>query len=329
MSSPVVNSLFGRKYKLEIRTPGAGSTVDVLTVTDSSFEPEALRIEFDVYTPCIQEANWYATISVYNFDQNTASSLVASSSNLQQGMTAVLSAGFQSGNYDVIWEGPVFQVLFDRENVVDYKITFNCILNLDAVLSGNIINTSYGGFDQTEIILNMMKNLGLKQDYISPNISNNKLSRGKVLFGAPEKYLSQIAEDNNMVWFLSHRGLAVGKLNDGQPATDSEAFVYTPTTGLIGTPRQTQSGVNFTVLLDPRIKAKFPLTAVAIKETIIQQYKVQIGEQVLPLDQDGVYIVGAVRHRGDSRGNEWCTDVTGYTKVGSALAWQQNANVSR
>lgn len=324
-TASTVSNLFGRKYRLDIRAPGTDDTIEVLTVTDSAFEPEALRIVFDVYTPCIHEAYWYANIDIYNLDATTSAKLIASSSNLVQGMNCVLQAGYASGNYDTIWQGPIFQVLFDRENVVDYKITLNCILSLESVLSGNVINTSYAGFDQTEIILNMVKAMGLKQDFISPGINQKKLSRGKVLFGTADKYLTQIAEDNNMVWFLSQRGLSIGALNDGQ-STEAQAIVYTPATGLIGTPCQTQQGVDFTVLLDPRIKAKFPLAQVSIDNVLVQQYKRQIGEQILPLDQNGVYTVGSVRHQGDSRGTPWYTHITGYSHP---LAWLPEANVNR
>jgi hypothetical protein len=229
----------------------------------------------------------------------------------------------------VIWDGPVFQPLVVRENVTDLRTTLHCILSLESALSGNIVSGQFaGGANQTEIVLNMLNSLGLNKDFVSPNLSTKQLPRGKTLFGAPSKYFSQIAEDNNMIWFLSSRGITLGSLNDGLSAT-APGFVYTPNTGLLGTPQQTQLGVDFSVLLDPRIKIQIPLMTVGIDQTLIQQYKKSINEVILPLDQSGTYVVGGIRHRGDSRGNAWQTDIVGYQKVTDALAWSANANINR
>jgi hypothetical protein len=101
-------------------------------------------------------------------------------------------------------------------------------------------------------------------------------------------------------------------------------LTYTPSSGLIGTPTQTQFGVEFSVLLDPRIKAQLPLLTVEIQEAIISQFApnpVQTTGQVpYPLQSDGVYTVFEVRHRGDSRGNPWQTDVTAASIQGNVLA---------
>jgi hypothetical protein len=43
------------------------------------------------------------------------------------------------------------------------------------------------------------------------------------------------------------------------------------------------------------------------------------GELPTLLDQDGLYFVAAVVHTGDTRGNEWYTDITGFnTATGKA-----------
>ena len=319
---------FGRKYQLQIFLD-QGLQTEILTVTDSDFEPEALRIVFDVYTPCFA-TYWWADINIYNLNMTTTKSLISAASAIKQGMIVVLKAGYKNGNFDVIWQGPVFQALWSRENVVDFKLSLHCIFSLESALSGAVISpaNSAAGASQSEILNGMIASLGLHADSISPTISQKKLSRGKKMFGSPERYFNWLAEDNNMIWFLSHRGITFGSLTDRQTSTEP-AIKYTPTTGLLDTPQQTQNGVNFTVLLDPRLRAQIPLMTVAIDQAAIQQYKLSINELILPLDKDGVYVLGEVRHRGDSRGVPWYTEVTGYEKVGSAMAWAFNANINR
>lgn len=321
-------SLYGRKYSLQVTAPAGSGQQTVLTISDSSFEPEALRIVFNVNTPAMQGAYWYADIDIYNCDSTTTQAVIQASQDYKQGMTAILKAGYLNGNYDIIWQGPVFQPLWTRENVTDYKLTLHCILSLEAATSGNPITQQYqDGMNQTEIVLDMIKNLGLAPvgpsgSYISPNLSTKSLPRGKTVFGSASDVLTEIAEDNNCVWFLSQRGLPgdpaslnMGKLDDGSLQTEA-GFVYTPTTGLLGTPVQTQHGVNFSVLLDPRIKAQLPLQTVGIKEVVTQQLPRVPNQTVYTLSPTGTYVVGAVRHRGDSRGNTWQTEITGYRYIG-------------
>ena len=322
-------SLYGRKYQLLVSTQGGEQ---VINFSDSSFEPEALRITFNVYTPCIHSAYWFADIDIYNLDTSTNEELVIAASNIGQGAQVTLSAGYASGNYDIIWMGPVFQATLSRENVVDLKLSLHCIYSMESVLSGAVISTQYAaGMTQPELIVRMLNSLGLHQNYLSPNIKKTAVSRGGVLFGAPDKYFDQIARDNNMVWFINQRGFSMGALNDDLNSTPAPGFVYGPKSGLIGTPEQTQSGVDFSILLDPRVKAQLPLMTVGIDQSLIRQYKLQIGEVIRPLDNDGTYVVGAIRHRGDSRGNIWQTDITGYTNLGEVLGLlgqKQNANVT-
>jgi len=324
-------AVFGRKYELTLSDPSPdGASVEIFTISDSGDEPEALRIAFDIFTPCFS-AYWWATIDIYNLDVTFVDRLLADASQIRQGLTVTLKAGYANGNFDIVWQGPIFQPLWSRENVVDFKLSLNCIFSLASVLSGSedaAPNAALGA-NQTEIVRQIIRNLGLHEDFVATDLNPKKLSRGKKMFGSPDKYLNWIAEDNQMVWFLSHRGLSMGRLDDPAVSNDP-AVIYTPTTGLVGTPEQTQNGVNFRVLLDPRLQARIPLMVAAIRQSAIREAKKQLGELILPLDQDGQYVVGAVRHVGDSRGGPWYTDVTGYTRIEDAMAWGAlNANLYR
>ena len=170
----------------------------------------------------------------------------------------------------------------------------------------------------------MMQDIGLQVNPFGTKtqaaLTKTKLPRGVSVFGDAGEYMTDIAEDQNMVWFLQQRGLAgssgvsIGALDDGINASPQPGYTYTPTTGLLDTPTQTQAGVDFSILLDPRVKAQFPLQTVQIQQVIIQQLQRSPNSaQVIPLSTTGTYVVGAVRHRGDSRGNLWQTDITGYT----------------
>jgi hypothetical protein len=309
--------LYGRKYLLQVYNPNANGGA-IVNISDSSFEPEALRIAFNVYTP-LWHRYWFADIDIYNISPEVVPTIINAASNITPGMTVILSAGYVNGNYDVIWQGPVFQPLFVRLNVTDYKLTLHCILSLLQATDGQVMSAVYGGgsYNQSQIVTAMIKSLGLTIGPIN-GVSTKVLPRDKVVFGSAADHLDNIAKDNpGVVWFLDQHGLAgsaakvwFSSLSNGISSTPG--YIYSPTTGLLGTPIQTQDGVEFTVLLDPRIKAQLPPQTVGIDQAIIQQYSLQPGQFAWPIESTGNFIVGAVRHRGDSRGDAWETDITGY-----------------
>lgn len=84
---------------------------------------------------------------------------------------------------------------------------------------------------------------------------------------------------------------------------------------LIGTPQQTEFGVDFRVLLDSRLTAKLPPLQAQLKNVVIEQIPVQIGTKLTTLTADGVYFVAGVRHLGDTRGNQWESRVIGTSSL--------------
>ena len=236
----------------------------------------------------------------YNLDGNMEQRLI------QEGSQVELYAGYQNGNYGRIFSGMVFQPLRDRENVTDYKLTLHCVDDNFVLSSDNFVKfTANAGQDQRTIIDMISKNADkpIPIGSISKAIGNKKLPRGKVVFGDPKKYFRQIAADNDGQFFMS----------DGQVVFDSaaydlpegEAIVVTPETGLIGTPQQIDFGCSYESLLDPRLKIN-PLMLVKLDMTMIRQQKAIIGDRPPTiLDQDRIFTVRAVRHTGDTRGDDW------------------------
>ena len=91
-----------------------------------------------------------------------------------------------------------------------------------------------------------------------------------------------------------------------------------PETGLIGSPQVTSNGVQFKVLLNPLIKIVNPSMLIYLEPTSvsIKQQLAQIGQYFTILDNAGYYQVGSLHHIGDTRGNDWYTEVTGINSNG-------------
>jgi len=304
---PIAN--FGRKYKVTVQL----RTGQTLTVVNSDWEPEALRCEFDVFAPGYQNAFWEAEVSLWNLDQEVNGAL------LSRGDLVTVEAGYYNGQYGQIFQGKVFQPMWSRENNTDFVTTLRCLVGPDEI-TRNFVSFSYGPYtSQVDIVKKMADACFTKLP--APDIGNiqdNKDPRARGVFGSPREVLNQVARDNNAQWFVDGNGkVTIGRIDD---SVVEEAIVYTPDSGIIDTPQQVQDGVIFSVQMDPRLKVQRPTLQVKLDKTVIRQAKQRVGVPQTILDHDGTYLVGAVRHFGDTRGAPWFTEVIGYTSVAGKLA---------
>lgn len=335
MSTSVSSTpIWGRAYELTVKyASGSDGETTTIALSSNSWEPEALRITFEVLQATIPSPWWFADISVYNLttpEQQNA---------LVNAVWITLKAGYQTGPnlYSIIWDGPVFQTLLDRENVVDARITFHCVAN-PAVMD-NIVNFALDGplITQAQLVAQMASNSGLP----AMNVANGTMSqaaytamqavrypRGRGVFGKVGKYITQLADSQFM---SSWRDGSKAYISDLSANNVAPALTYTPPNApdanpqnqaqpgtsvsqtLIGTPRQNPYGVTFEVLLDPRVSVKLPPMVIQLQRTLISQLIVTPGQNLVsPWASNMTFVVAQVRHRGDSRGNDWQTEITGY-----------------
>jgi hypothetical protein len=315
MSTPAASlvPLFGRKYLLQV-TKLDGTFI---TVASDEWEPEALGIEFECNFAGYR-ALYDATISVYN--ANADFTQVA----LSQGLAVQLSAGYQFGsNYGVIFNGVVIQATFEKQDVTDAKLTLQCVTGMKQVITA-LLNYATGPFQtQAQIIQQMAAKATTPPTVnISSPLKPGQLPRQKVFFGAPNFYFEQIARDNNMMWVLdTDNTLHIG---DIQTASSTPDLIYSAaipvgdtltvqdpaiTYSIVGTPQQTSDGVTLRVLLDARLRIKYPCMHIKIDATVIRQLPVAIGVFPPLLSQDGSYALIGIRHVGGSRTNAWISEL--------------------
>jgi hypothetical protein len=306
-----------RKYVVTV-VLSDGTTALIVSSSEDDKQGGALRCTFHVERPGYT-AIYYAEVTLYNLTADT-DKIIRSG-----GKRVIVEAGYESGPFGVIFDGDIFQVMWDRENVTDYKLTMNCV-DGDRIFHDNFVSVALEARSyQSEIIDTMARNsrVPIPVDYVTPDISQQVLPRGKVLFGEPKKYFQQIASGNEAQLYVCHGKVGVVKIQSDQVV--GEAFVISPDNGLIGTPQQTEDGVVFRTLLNPEIAIKSPPMWVKLDMTAIRQVKLRLGQLQTMLDQDGFYRVAQVVHLGDTRGNEWYTDVVGITYMGKLAAMLDTA----
>jgi len=331
--------LYMRKWKVVIYkhsyTENATSNNGVTITTkerdtehDIEIDVSALRCVFKTnamrQTPQVS----MCTLEVYNMNIATEGDIIS------EGFQIRIEAGYQEGQYGLIFEGDIVQVIRNRENGINYKLEILALKGTKIYNGANFVKAKIAaGSKPREVIKTIAANADQKIEVgeISKNLSEQQLPRGKVIFGDPNKYLRDITIGNDAYYWEEDGQLVVRKTIDEIP--EGHVVEYTPNTGLVGTPQYTDNGINITVLMDCRIKID---GLVKIDNEIIRHQLINVSfdnegkmqkqaSQRTMFDEDGEYQVMQVSHRGDTHGDTWVTEVVGMSRNGILLLQQSNS----
>jgi hypothetical protein len=144
-------------------------------------------------------------------------------------------------------------------------------------------------------------------------VNQQGLPRGKVMFGMARDFMRSVAKTTQTVWSIQDGKLIMVPETSYMPG---EIPVITAETGMIGMPEQTQNGIRLKMLTNPNVKIG---TLIQIDNASVQRYEYSFNvdqqaqnqriEQQAKLQDDGFYYVMIAEHNGDTRGNEYYTDV--------------------
>ena len=335
-----------RAWEIDITTPQG-----TYTITNGQPGCESLRVSFNVemYAYPLQ-AFWQAEVVIYNLSAAIAKQILQSSTSIGRawnfaqpiamGDSVSISAGYQytgSGTFNpaaqLLYKGRVFQSIWTRENVTDYKLTLRLITALVEDL-WNVANIPLGpGTSDLEKVNQVTKystnEIPIERidDAASAILDQHKLPGSQALRDRPLSIIEDVAYQHNLYSWISWKGLNIRSFGPSD-FKNLPAYAYGPpdlpgsyaptgtTTGqihktLIGVPQQTQDGVTFRVLMDstPRVGDVVQLAP----GTIINPVALQYGGNTLPPipSGSGLYIVARLHHVGDSRGNDWYTEILG------------------
>ncbi|HBO5585609.1 phage protein [Pseudomonas nitroreducens] len=267
-----------------------------------------LRIRFSVRRGDVSTPNT-ADIRVYNVSGETARK-----ADLREFSRLVLQAGY-AGNFGVIFDGTIKQVRRGRESQTDTYLDITAA-DGDSAYNWSVINTSLAAGstpeDHLQAAMKAMESRGITMGE-RPPLPTNKLPRGKVMFGMTRDYLDALGRTQDISWSFQDGKMT---LIPNTAYLPGEAVVVNSETGMVGLPEQTQNGVNVKMLLNPSVRCGRRLQ---INNSSIQRLRYDpspLGESdvvrakiQVDLDSDGFYKVLVANHVGDTRGNEWYTDV--------------------
>jgi hypothetical protein len=353
-TAPPPLGAFGRSWQIQIATQDGGTFTISSRVADGE---TPLRVTFDIDTYALL-AYWTAEITIYNLGNTTAKAILGDSGMpntatlwkfnqpIIAGDTVSVSAGYQfaqAGPFNPasnnLFVGRVFQPIWTRENVVDWKLTLRCVNQLIADAFNDVNLTIPEGRTAQQAINAVCGAANITVDQTqdtADKLAQVSDPRAQTFFGKPTEVLSGLLTPNGVSAWLSQDAVdAPPNLHirmfdpNNPPPTPDYAYgppnipgQYAPagtTTGnvkqtLIGTPEQTQDGVQFKVLMDSGIHVGDMVQLAP--GALIVPFRFQYNSTYPAVtSQSGQYVVQGVRHYGDSRGRaeDWYTEVTGVT----------------
>jgi len=272
----------------------------------------ALQVRFSLTSATLQTPR-RLDARLYNVAKTTATKL------RNQFVQVTLSAGYENGPFGFIFGGLIAQVKVGREDAAN---TFVDIIATDGDFAYNfsVVNaTLAAGWQQADLQRVLVQSLrkdaseaskpkGSFTIGYSPKLSESKAPRGAVVLGMTRDHLRQFAIATGTQWHLEY-----GTVNFVPELgyIPGDAIVLDSASGMIGVPVLTIDGVQVTCLLNPNIKtgrllkiANASITGSTLKTPIsIDDEFYQPSK-----DPDGIYKVYALRHIGDTRGQEWYTE---------------------
>lgn len=260
-----------------------------------------------------------AIIRIYNLKDDNSKKIA------EEYTSVILQAGYDGGNFGMIFTGTIKQVHRGR---IDAKDTFVDIYAADGDVwrTYGHLNETLSQASQTDIanrIVQRAAENGVTRGQIdvqNAGAGGAFLPRGKVLFGLAVYAANDVANSTNTTWFVQD-----GKINfvPRRGYLPGEAIKLNTETGLIGVPEATIEGIMVKCLLNPKIKVghrvqidnKLINTLSPIKSLETGGFPTFRSQPTFPAraSEDGIYRVLVVEHSGDNRGSEqsdWFSNLT-------------------
>ena len=259
-----------------------------------------------------------ADIHIANLAPQTQQALAKEFTKIQ------LMAGYQ-GNYGIIFQGAIKQVRVGRESATD-GFTLIHAADGDQLHNFGSINTSLpAGYTQEQVwaaISTAAASYNSTAPLASPLQNQNRAPRGKVMYGQLRDTMRDWADTNGHLVTVDNGILTAMPL---LAYKEGDAIQINASTGMVGSPEQTEGGIAVTCLLNPAVAwgSRIQLNNSDITQNLVSMHEAtarqgsltsieanrQLPGQFQSLSTDGFYKVLSVDHVGETRGNPWYTQI--------------------
>lgn len=268
-----------------------------------------LRFRFEVRASDVETPNTMV-VRVYNAAEQTVNSID------QEFDTVTLTAGYQNGNKGTIFQGEIKQIFVGRERNVDRYLDIMAA-DGDTAYTQGVVNQSFpaGATSAQELAA-----FAAKVNLPVASTANDVLTvggiipdpRGKIAFGMWRLAMTDLAHRANARWSIQNGVVTLIPVTGYLPG---QAVQINSATGMIGTPEQTNAGIIIRCYLNPliRIGQLVQINQGDInRNTLNKQMFPSYTSQYYPATttHDGIYRVMVHEMVGDTRGNDWYSELT-------------------
>ena len=298
-----MSNQFGRKASLIVSTGTQGLDL-------SEFRFTFRTTNSDAQTPNT------LYVRVYNLSPQTVAKIGTEFG------TVTLQAGYEAGNFGIIFQGSIKQTASGRERNVDSYVDI-WAADGDEWANFAVISQSLAAGQTPQQVITAIT--GAASSNGTPPIkfaddanglvagsaagTAQALSRGKVLFGMSRDYARDWANKYGFRWSIQNGQFVLVPITGYRPG---EAVVLSSTTGLIGVPEATQDGVRARALLNPliRIGCLVQIAKSDINQITTQQQGLKYNTAIATVvTAAGFYRVMVAEFSGDTRGQDWYVDL--------------------
>ena len=277
-----------------------------------------MHFRFQINGSFMQTPN-IAVVRIYNPSEETAKTIVDEYDQLS------IEAGYES-NHSVIFIGTIRQYKRGRENTTDTFIELMAS-TCDVNYNFGFMNVTLGGAENPatwrDVYSSICQHMGVSEDFVTQELIDTRgrafMARGRAFFGLTRVHANELALAFQSNWSIQTvNGVNVLVLTQTAGLRPGQAIILGPETGLVGVPEATVDGVQARCLLNPLLQVG---ALVQINQDLITQTDVPLARRT-PSTRDltpitaattkiGLYQVMAADHIGDTRGQEWYTDIIG------------------
>ncbi len=256
------------------------------------------RIKFEI-TKSLKQQDNASKIEIYNLSQITRKKIALEESVVQ------LQAGYNSNQGLVqIGQGTICQVssVRDKTDVVSRILLKDGLTNI----KNTVLSISYeNDVKLREMLLKIAGDAKLSLSSIGID-DNAAIRGGYVMLGGIDAQLNQLASSFDFAWSIQNGSLLI----TGKKQTNTEQILLlTPTTGLILNPETLKKPSQKLRKLQEKGQLINEINLYSVQALL--QPQLQLNDVIAIESQDlkGKFRVQKITHTGDTRGNDWYSDL--------------------
>ena len=296
-----------------------------------------MHFSFEIHQDDEQSPN-NALIRVWNLHPQTQQTIIGRGTQGSGGEYSyvALQVGYVNGTpKQIIFDGVIKQFRTGKEGKEGATDTYLDIMASDGDLGYNwgfisqVITAGQGVNAQIQYILNSMAAAHVtgadpppiyEDGYFTNFGTTGNAIRSKVLWGMARDEMRKLVRSNGASWSIQNGKVQIIP-NNGFIGVVNDAVVLNSMTGMIGIPEQTDNGIRIRSLLRPELQIG---RLVKINNSdIIKTLQSGASNSVVPFNQrtgilqlgaissvqDGLYRLYVIEHSGDTRGQQWYSDM--------------------